>query len=93
MAGQVVESYRRSRGMMENAAYAVHIHRDAALALVWLDRHKNEAVMKARIMPLPGRVSSSRREFPKNFLKLNRCRNQRYESGPMRRNRKCFEEV
>src|SRR5580704_9546838 len=28
MAGQVVESYRQCRGMMENAAYAVHIHRN-----------------------------------------------------------------
>ena len=31
MAGQVVESYRQCRGMMENAAYAVHIHRNPAL--------------------------------------------------------------
>jgi hypothetical protein len=28
MAGQVVESYRQCRGMIENAAYAVHIHRN-----------------------------------------------------------------
>jgi hypothetical protein len=41
MAGQVVESYRQCRGMMENAAYAVHIHRDSSLARVWLDRHKD----------------------------------------------------
>jgi hypothetical protein len=34
MAGQVVESYRQCRGMMENAAYAVRIHRDQALAKV-----------------------------------------------------------
>jgi hypothetical protein len=47
MAGQVVESYRQCRGMMENAAYAVHIHRDPTLARVWLDRHVDEAGMKA----------------------------------------------
>jgi hypothetical protein len=47
MAGQVVESYRQCRGMLENAAYAVHLHRDPALAQVWLDRHKDEAGMKA----------------------------------------------
>jgi hypothetical protein len=47
MAGQVVESYRQSRGMMENAAYAVHIHRNPKLAKVWLDRHVNRAGMKA----------------------------------------------
>jgi hypothetical protein len=46
-----------------------------------------------RIMPLPGRVSSSRGEFPRKLLKLHRCQNQRYESRPMRRNRKCYEEV
>ncbi len=47
MAGQVVESYRQCRGMMENAAYAVHIHRDPSRARVWLDRHVDEAGMKA----------------------------------------------
>jgi hypothetical protein len=47
MAGQVVESYRQCRGMMENAAYAVHIHQDHTLAQVWLGRHKDEAGMKA----------------------------------------------
>jgi hypothetical protein len=47
MAGQVVESFRQSRGMMENAAYAVHIHRNPHLAKVWLDRHVDEAGMKA----------------------------------------------
>jgi hypothetical protein len=47
MAGQVVESYRQCRGMMENAAYAVHIHREPSLAKVWLDRHVSEAGMKA----------------------------------------------
>jgi hypothetical protein len=47
MAGQAVESYRQCRGMMENAAYALHIHRDAALATVWLNRHQDEASFKA----------------------------------------------
>lgn len=47
MAGQVVESYRQCRGMMENAAYAVHIHRNPDLAKVWLDRHVDGAGMKA----------------------------------------------
>lgn len=47
MAGQVVESYRQCRGMMENAAYAVHIHRDPSLAKVWLNRHVDAAGMKA----------------------------------------------
>ncbi len=47
MAGQVVESYRQSRGMMENAAYAVRIHREPKLGEIWLNRHANEAGMKA----------------------------------------------
>jgi len=47
MAGQVVESYRQSRGMMESAAYAVHIHRRPELGKVWLNRHVDTAGMKA----------------------------------------------
>ena len=33
--------------MMENAAYAVRIHRNSSLAKVWLARHVDEAGMKA----------------------------------------------
>jgi hypothetical protein len=47
MAGQAVECYRQCRGMLENAAYAVHIHRDPSLTTVWLNRHQGEAGMKA----------------------------------------------
>jgi hypothetical protein len=47
MAGQAVESYRQCRGMMENAAYAVHIHRNPPLGTVWLNRHVDEAGMRA----------------------------------------------
>jgi hypothetical protein len=47
MSGQVVESYRQCRGMMENAAYAVHIYRTPHLVRTWLDRHVDEAGMKA----------------------------------------------
>jgi hypothetical protein len=47
MAGQVVESYRQCRGMMENAAYAIHIHRNPHLGKVWLNRHVDKAGMKA----------------------------------------------
>jgi hypothetical protein len=46
MAGQVVESHRQCRGMMENAAYAVRIHRSPELARVWLDRHTDATGMK-----------------------------------------------
>jgi hypothetical protein len=47
MAGQAVECYRQCRGMLENAAYAVHIRSDASLATVWLNRHQDEAGLKA----------------------------------------------
>jgi hypothetical protein len=47
MAGQAVECYRQCRGMLENAAYAVHIRRNPSLATVWLNRHQDEAGMKA----------------------------------------------
>lgn len=42
MAGQAVESFRQARGMMENAAYAVHINRNPHLGK---DRRKMLAVM------------------------------------------------
>ena len=47
MAGQAVECYRQCRGMLENAAYAVHIRRNPLLATVWLNRHQGEAGMRA----------------------------------------------
>ena len=47
MAGQAVECYRQCRGMLENAAYAVHIRRDPSLVTVWLNRHQDEAGMNA----------------------------------------------
>ena len=42
-----MECYRQCRGTLENAAYAVHIRRDPSLAIVWLNRHQDEAGMKA----------------------------------------------
>ncbi len=47
MAGQAVECYRQCRGMLENAAYAVHIRRNPSLEKIWLNRHEDEAGMKA----------------------------------------------
>jgi hypothetical protein len=47
MAGQAVECYRQCRRMLENAAYAVHIRRDPSLATVWLNRHRDDAGMRA----------------------------------------------
>jgi hypothetical protein len=46
-AGQAVESYVVDRAMLEFAAYALHIFRNPSLGLVWLNRHQDEASMKA----------------------------------------------
>jgi hypothetical protein len=48
MAAQAVETYVQCRAMLENAAYAAHIHRDASLGTVWLNRHQDAASMKAQ---------------------------------------------
>ena len=47
MSGQAAEAYVQCRAMLEYAAYAVHIHRDPSLGMVWLNRHQDEAGMKA----------------------------------------------
>jgi hypothetical protein len=48
MSGQAAEMYVQCRAMLEYAAYAVHIHRDPALAMVWLNRHQSAAEMEAQ---------------------------------------------
>jgi len=48
MSGQLVESYALCRSMLEYAAYAVHVYRNPGSGLVWLNRHKDEAAMKAQ---------------------------------------------
>jgi hypothetical protein len=47
MSGQAAECYVQCRSVLEYAAYAVHINRDASLGKVWLDRHQDDAGMKA----------------------------------------------
>ncbi|MET2825644.1 hypothetical protein [Mesorhizobium shangrilense] len=47
MSGQAAECYVQSRSVLEYAAYAVHINKDRSLGKVWLDRHEDEAGMKA----------------------------------------------
>jgi hypothetical protein len=46
-AGQAVESYVVDRAMLEFAAYALHIFRNPSLGMVWLNRHQDEASIKA----------------------------------------------
>jgi hypothetical protein len=47
MSGQAAESYVQCRSALEYAAYAVHINRNPSLADVWLDRHIDEAGLRA----------------------------------------------
>ena len=46
-AGQAAEAYVMNRAVLEYAAYALHLHRDAAIRMVWLNRHQSGAAMKA----------------------------------------------
>jgi len=47
MSGQAAECYVQCRSVLEYAAYAVHINRNPTLGAIWLDRHVDEAGMKA----------------------------------------------
>jgi hypothetical protein len=46
-AGQAAECYVMNRAVLEYAAYALHLHRDAARRMIWLNRHQSAADMKA----------------------------------------------
>jgi hypothetical protein len=46
-AGQVTESFVMNRAVLEYAAYALHLHRNADARMIWLDRHKDAASMDA----------------------------------------------
>jgi hypothetical protein len=46
-AGQVAECYVMNRALLEYAAYALHLHRNADVRIIWLDRHKDTASMEA----------------------------------------------
>jgi hypothetical protein len=47
MSGQAVEAFVQCRAMLEYAAYAVHIHANPSLGMVWLDRHQSAVGMTA----------------------------------------------
>jgi hypothetical protein len=48
MSGQLVEAYALCRSMLEYAAYAVHVYRNPASGMIWLNRHKDDAAMRAQ---------------------------------------------
>src|SRR5262245_19149747 len=72
-AGQTVESYVMDRAMLEFAAYALHIFRDPALGMVWLDRHQSNANMEA------ARSAFSHRKVQATVGAVNRQAGERFE--------------
>jgi hypothetical protein len=46
-AGQAAESYVMNRAVLEYAAYALHLHRDATVRMIWLNRHQSAVDLKA----------------------------------------------
>jgi hypothetical protein len=59
MAGQAADAYVQCRAVLEYAGYAVHVDRNPALARLWLDRHEDEAGMKASKKAFIGNISFS----------------------------------
>jgi len=60
MAGQAVETYVQCRSMLEYGAYAVHIHRDPPLGIVWLNRHQSpKQLAEQKDAFLHGKVAAS----------------------------------
>lgn len=75
MAGQAVECYRQCRGALENAAYAVHIRRNPPLQPVWLNRHQDDAGLKAskqefRHVAVAASVTAANRHAGERFEEL-----------------------
>jgi len=46
VAGQATEAFPEMRICLENAAYALHIHKNPSLAETWLRRHDNAIALK-----------------------------------------------
>lgn len=46
MAGQACEATVMCRAMLEFAAYALHMHRQSTLEMIWLERHTDETALK-----------------------------------------------
>jgi hypothetical protein len=46
-AGQAAEVYVLNRAVLEYAAYALHLHCDASLRTIWLNRHQSPADLQA----------------------------------------------
>jgi hypothetical protein len=72
-AGQAVESYVMDRAMLEAAAYALHIFREPALGMVWLNRHQGQASREA------ARSAFSHRKVHATVAATNQHAGERFE--------------
>jgi hypothetical protein len=73
-AGQVAESFPMNRTVLEYAAYALHLHRNADVRKIWLDRHKDTAGMEA------SRDALSHKKIKKTLEAANRHAAERFEN-------------
>jgi hypothetical protein len=72
-AGQAVECYVMNRAALEFAAYALHIFRNPDFGMVWLNRHQDEASMRA------ARTAFSHREVQTTVAAVNQHAGERFE--------------
>lgn len=73
MAGQATEAYVQCRAMLEYAAYALHIHRDPSLGMLWLNRHQDLASRELQ------RKAFSHRKVLASVSAANRDAGRRFE--------------
>lgn len=74
-AGQAAEAFVVNRACLEYAAYALHLHRNVPVRIVWLDRHKDAASLEASQNALSYRkvfktVEAANRDAAKRFESL-----------------------
>jgi hypothetical protein len=72
-AGQVAECFIMNRAVLEYAAYALHLHRNAEVRMIWLDRHKDAGSMEA------SRNALSHNKVKKTVEAVNRHAAERFE--------------
>ena len=72
-AGQVAESFVVNRSVLEFAAYALHLHRNADVRMIWLNRHEDETSMEA------SRNALSHNKVRKSVEAVNRHAAERFE--------------
>ena len=75
LAGQVAETFPLVRACLEYAGYALHIHATPSVGITWLERHKDEATLKAvktefKISNIRATIEKTNRHAAKRFDEL-----------------------